>query len=97
MNIRKADRWFFYRFVEGAFFVFLALLKFLPPNLFRRLSMPVLTLLITILVPRRRIIKNLHAAFGEIYSEATKKGLAKGIQEHFVKNLVDCFIAISRD
>ena len=96
MNIRKADRWFFYRFIEGAFFIFLALLKFLPPNLFRRLSMPVLTLLITILVPRRRIIKNLHAAFGEIYSAATKKGLAKGVQEHFVKNLVDCFIQLNQ-
>ena len=53
--------------------------------------MPLLRLLIYVLVPRRRIIKNLGAAFGQAYSPATKKGLAKGIQEHFAKNLVDCF------
>lgn len=41
-------------------------------------------------------MKNLRAAFGETYSEAAKKGLAKGVQENFVKNLVDCFIQLNQ-
>ena len=80
--------------MEGIFFVFLGLLWLLPPDIFRRVSMPFLSFLIAFLVPRGRIVKNLGAAFGEVYSEASKKGLAKGVQEHFVRNLVDCFLQL---
>ncbi len=96
MNISKAERWFVYRFIEGAFFIFLALIKFLPLNLFRVVSAQVLRVVVYLLIPRKRIIKNLDAAFGEAYSAATKKGLAKGVQEHFVKNLMDCFLQFRR-
>lgn len=96
MELKKVDQWFLYRFLEGTFLIFLGLLRLLPQDTFRHLSTPILNLIIYFLVPRRRIIKNLRAAFGEIYSPATKRGLAKGVQEHFVKNLVDCFIQLNQ-
>ncbi len=91
MIFRKSCQWLRYRCLEGTIFIFVGLLRSLPFNWFRRFSMPLLRLLIYVLVPRRRIIQNLGAAFGQAYSPATKKGLAKGIQQHFAKNLVDCF------
>ena len=96
MEFKRLYMWVFYRLLEAIFFLFLALLEILSPKIFRLVSMPALTLLIAILVPRRRIIKNLRQAFGEIYSAATKKGLAKGVQEHFVRNLVDCFVQLNQ-
>ena len=92
MRLKNIHLWFFYRILEGVFLGFLGLLRLLSPSLFSRVSTPALKLLIYFLIPRRRISKNLGGAFGEIYSSATKKGVAKGVQEHFVKNLVDCFL-----
>lgn len=96
MELKIVYRWVSYRLLEGIFFIFLALVKILPSRIFRRVSVPAFAVLIAILVPRRRIIKNLGAAFGEIYSIATKKGLAQGVQQHFVKNLVECFLQLGR-
>ena len=95
MEFKKVYQWFLYCFLEGSFFISLGLYRFLPSYLFRRLSTPLFKLLIYFLVPRRRIINNLGAAFGEVYSDATKKGLAKGVQEHFAKNLLDCFLQLN--
>jgi KDO2-lipid IV(A) lauroyltransferase len=91
MGLKKPYQWFRYRLLVGIFLLFLGLLRSLPFAFFRRFATPLLMFFICILVPRRRITRNLGAAFGEAYSPATKKGLAKGIQEHFAKNLVDCF------
>jgi hypothetical protein len=33
--------------------------------------------------------------FGRSYSVATKEGLAKGIQEHFFRNLLDCMLQLA--
>ena len=95
MNFKKAPAWLLCRCLEGAFFIYLAFLRLLPANLFRRLTTPPLKILISVLVPRRRIIRNLSAAFGETYSWATKNGLAKGVQDHFVRNLMDCFLQMA--
>ena len=95
MDFKKVQQWLLNRCLEGTFFIFLALLRLLPLNLFRRLIKPMLKILIYILLPRRRIIKNISAAFGETHSGATKKGLAKGVQENFVKNLMDCFLQLA--
>ena len=94
MGFKKLYYWLFYRFLEGAFLAFFSLLGVLSLKNFYRLSLPMLKLLIYFLIPRRRVIKNLAAAFGESLSVATKKGLAKGVQEHFVKNLSDCFLQL---
>lgn len=96
MLFKKIYMWVFYRFVEATFFIFLGLLKILPFEISRLVLAPPLRLLIVFLVPKRRIIKNLGAAFGEIYSPATKRGLAKGVQEHFVRNLVECFLQVAQ-
>ena len=83
--------WLSYRAIEAIFYLFDAAVRRLPPKLFRRLSAPLFQALISVAIPRRRIFRNLTAAFGESYSPATRKGLAKGVQEHFAKNLTDCF------
>jgi len=95
MDFSKTGRRLVYRFIEGSFFIFLGLVKLLPLNLFPLISTPLLKSLIFFLIPRRRIMKNLRAAFGETYSAATKKGLARGVQEHFTRNLVDCFLQLA--
>jgi len=91
MNHKKALDWLLYRCFEVVFFIYLSFLRILPPNLFRSLFRPGLKMIISLVIPRRRIVKNISAAFGETYSGATKNGLAKGVQENFVTNLLDCF------
>jgi KDO2-lipid IV(A) lauroyltransferase len=94
MNFKNARLWILCRLSEGAFRWFYLMTKALPPRAFRWVARPMLGLLIAAVVPRGRIIKNLTAAFGETYSLASKRGLAKGVQEHFVKNLIDCFFQL---
>lgn len=96
MELKRTYHWLLYRSLESVFLIFSGIIEILPPKIFRRAATPAFKLLIAILVPRRRIMKNLRAAFGETYSEAAKKGLAKGVQENFVKNLVDCFIQLNQ-
>lgn len=96
MELKRIHRQLLYRCVEWSFRFLLGISKLLPPHLFRRATGPAIALLIAVLVPRRRIRKNLRAAFGETYSEATVRGLAKGVQEHFVRNLHDCFLQLQR-
>lgn len=86
--------WLSYRAIEATFHLFEAGIKWLSPELFRRLSAPLFQLLIYAAIPRRRIFRNLTAAFGETYSPATRKGLAKGVQDHFARNLTDCFLQL---
>jgi lauroyl/myristoyl acyltransferase len=95
MNYKKALQGLFYRCLEGVFFIYLSFLRVLPPNLFRRLLSPTLKFLVSVLIPRRRIVNNIYGAFGETYSAATKNGLAKGVQEHFARNLLDCFLQLA--
>jgi KDO2-lipid IV(A) lauroyltransferase len=74
--------------------VFLALIRLLPPALFRFVAAPALKLVVLILVPKRRILRSLTAAFGETYSNATKNGLARGVQDHFARNFLHCFLQV---
>ena len=91
---RSVKSWLSYRAIEAIFYAFDAAVRRLSPKVFRRLSGPFFQALISVAVPRRRIFRNLTAAFGETYSPATRKGLAKGVQEHFAKNLTDCFLQL---
>src|SRR5258706_7351092 len=95
MNPRKAAGWLLLRCLEGTFFVYLAFLRTLPANLFRRLAAPSLKLLVSVLIPKRRIVANLSAAFGKSYSPPTKAGLARGVQENFTRSLIDCFLQLA--
>jgi KDO2-lipid IV(A) lauroyltransferase len=94
MTFKQARFWVLCRLAEGIYWGFYLLVKVLPPVLFIGVARPFLGLLITTVVPKTRIIKNLTAAFGQSYSLASKKGLARGVQEHFVKNLIDCFFQL---
>src|ERR1043166_3822527 len=90
---RAADR-FAYRAIELLFLTFRFFLYLLPADIFRRVTMPTLRLIVRIVIPRRRIVKNLHAAFGRSYSAPTKRGLARGVQENFARGLIDGFLQL---
>src|SRR3989337_789053 len=49
MVFKKSYQWIFYRFLEGIFLVFLGLPRLLPPDIFRRGTMPLLSFLISFL------------------------------------------------
>lgn len=91
---KKLRQWLLYRIVEGVFLLFVGLVKFFPLRLFRRFSPPMFKLLIYFFVPKKRVMKNLGAAFGATYASATRRGLARGVQEHYVRNLIDCFVQL---
>ena len=95
MKFRKALDWLLLRSLEGLFFVYLAFLRTLPANLFRRLAAPSLKLLVSVLIPKRRIVRNLTAAFGRSYSPPMKEGLARGVHENFTRSLIDCFLQLA--
>ena len=79
------------------FFLFYGLVRVLPVSLFRKMASPFLYVFIRFVIPRKRVIRNLSAAFGRSYSEATKEGLARGVQEHFFRNLFDCLLQLADD
>jgi KDO2-lipid IV(A) lauroyltransferase len=91
---RIADR-LAYRAIELLFVAFRFVIRCLPADSFRRLATPAVRLIVRIMIPRRRIVKNLHAAFGRSYSTATKAGLARGVQDNFVRGLIDCFLQLA--
>ena len=79
------------------FFFLYGLVRALPISLFRKTAGPFLHVLIRFAIPRKRVIRNLSGAFGGSYSAATRDGLAKGIQEHFFRNLFDCMLQLADD
>jgi Kdo2-lipid IVA lauroyltransferase/acyltransferase len=85
------------RACEMAFFFFYGLVRILPVSLFRKIASPFLHLFIRFAIPRKRVVRNLSAAFGRSYSAATKEGLARGVQEHFCRNLFDCLLQLADD
>ncbi len=91
-TIKRVRRWLLCRLCDGVRLFFYALYKTLPPILFRPISVFLVKIVITLILPRRRIVKNLNRAFGETYTSSTKRGLAKGVQLHFVRNIHDCLI-----
>ena len=95
MNSRFDRQLLANRVCEAAFFFFHGLLRLLPKSLFRGISYPFLRLFIKLAIPRKRVVRNLSAAFGDSYTMATKVGIAKGVQEHFTENLLDCLSQLS--
>lgn len=83
------------RVCEAAFLFFHGLLRLLPVSWFRVMAFPFLRLFIKLAIPRKRVVRNLSAAFGDSYSTATKIGIAKGVQQHFTGNLLDCLSQLS--
>ena len=83
------------RICEACFLFFYGMQRRLPGWLFRKLSRPFLRLFIRLAIPRKRVVRNLSAAFGDSYTAPTKEGIAKGVQENFLQNLLDCFWQLS--
>lgn len=97
MKLNFAQQKIVNRICEASFLFFYGLLKLLPDSLFRRISRPFLRLFIQLAIPKKRVVRNLSAAFGDSYTTATKVGIAKGVQEHFFRNLLDCLVQITDD
>lgn len=89
MRLKKISRWIAYRLAVAVFFLVLPMLR-LPPRLFRRLVGPLLRLLIFFVVPRRRIAANMGTAFGRDYPPQARLDLARAVQNHFARNLLEC-------
>ena len=81
-----------YRVWEGLWRFLIQVLRVTPPERFKRLCTPVLTLLVRCAVPRRRIVAIMDAAFGDSYTPAAKRGLARGVQQRIVENVLDCLV-----
>jgi KDO2-lipid IV(A) lauroyltransferase len=97
MQLRVEYQYLGNRASEVVFFLFYGLVRLLPVSLFRTAASPFLYLFIRFVIPKKRVIRNLSAAFGHSYSEASKEGLARGVQEHFFRNLFDCLLQLGDD
>ncbi len=81
-----------YRVWEGLWRFLVQVLRVIPPDRFKRLFTPILTPLVRCAVPRRRIVAVMDAAFGDSYTPAAKRGLARGVQQRIVENALDCLV-----
>lgn len=84
-----------YRVWEGLWRFLIQVLRVTPPDRFKRLFTPILTPLVRCAVPRRRIVAVMDAAFGDSYTPAAKRGLAKGVQQRIVENVLDCLVQMA--
>ena len=94
MISKELYRKILYRLCIAIFFLFYGLLRLFRPAVFRWACRPFLRLFVLLAIPKKRIVRNLSAAFGQCYSDATKNGLARGVQDHFRKNLFDCLLQL---
>ncbi len=85
-------RWLACRVGEGLCRLLLRTLRVLPPDRFRRLFAPLLGWLVARAVPHRRIVAAMDAAFGDSYTAAAKRGLARGVQQRMAENILDCLV-----
>ena len=97
MKLRLEQQQLGNRACEMIFFFLYGLARILPNSLFRQIAGPFLHAFIRLAIPRKRVTRNLSAAFGRSYSAATKDGLARGVQEHFFRNLLDCWLQLTDD
>lgn len=86
--------WFLYRSCELTWYFCRWLLDAVPAGAFRRLVAPIISAVILFAVPKRRIVRVLDTAFGQSYADGTKKGLARGVQQHFAANVLDSLLHI---
>jgi KDO2-lipid IV(A) lauroyltransferase len=97
MKLRVEHQHLGNRICEMVFFFLYTLVRVLPLSQSRKTAGPFLHVFIRFAIPRKRVIRNLSAVFGRSYSRATKDRLARGIQEHFFRNLFDCLLQLADD
>lgn len=88
----STTRWLVYRAWEGLWRLLVQVMRVMPPPWFMRLSTPVLRCLALCAVSRRRIVTVMDAAFGDAYTPAAKRGLARGVQRRIAENILDCLV-----
>lgn len=88
----STTRWLVYRAWEGLWRFLVQVMRAMPPPWFMRLSTPVLRCLALCAVSRRRIVTVMDAAFGDAYTPAAKRGLARGVQRRIAENILDCLV-----
>ena len=89
-SLKRLRLWCLYRCCLGIVVFCLRVFRIVPIGLFRFGSNALLRVVAVFILPLRRIVKNLDKTLGKSYSFAAKKGLAKGVQFHFAKNIQDC-------
>ncbi len=85
-------RWLAYRLAEWLWRLLVRVLRVMPPDRFKGLFTPILRLVVLCAVPRRRIVAVIDAAFGDSYTTAAKRGLARGVQRRIAENVLDCLV-----
>ncbi len=85
-------RWLLYRVWEGLWRLLVQVMRVMPPHWFMRLFAPVLRCLTRCAVSRQRIVSVMDAAFGDAYTPAAKRGLARGVQLRIAENVLDCLL-----
>ena len=93
-STRRVRLWLLCRLCDGVRLFFYAIYRIFPLALSRPISAFLVKVVISLILPRSRIVRNLNKAFGETYASATKEGLAKGVQLHFARNIHDCLIQL---
>jgi KDO2-lipid IV(A) lauroyltransferase len=92
MRCKDWYRKILYLFFRAIRYFFRGLVHLFPPGVFCFVSRPLLKLFIFMAIPRKRIVRNLTAAFGKCYPDVTKDRFARGVQEHIRENLHDCLL-----
>ena len=85
-------RWLAYRVGEGLWRLLLRVLGVMPPDRFKRIFTPVVGFVVFCTVPRRRIVALMDAAFGDSYTTAAKRALARGVRRSIADNVLDCLV-----
>ena len=85
-------QWLAYRVWEGLWRLLVRVMRMMPPLWFMRLAAPVLRSLAVCAVSRRRIVAVMDAAFGDAYTPAAKRGLARGVQHRIAENVLACLV-----
>lgn len=88
----STTRWLVYRVWEGLWRLLVQVMRVMPPRWFIRFSAPGLRSLAMCAVSRRRIVAVMDAAFGDAYTPAAKRGLARGVQRRIAENTLDCLL-----
>ncbi|MCY4489602.1 MAG: lysophospholipid acyltransferase family protein [Deltaproteobacteria bacterium] len=88
----STTRWLVYSVWAGLWRLLVQIMRVTPPHRFMRLFAPVLRCLTLCAVSRRRIVALMDAAFGDAYTLAAKRGLARGVQQRIAENVLDCLV-----
>ena len=89
---QRTTQWLFFRVCGGLLHVLFRVLRTTSPEGFRRFARPVVRLVLSLALSRRRLVTVMDAAFGASWAPATKLGLARGVQRQCAEAAVDSLL-----